>query len=518
MPTTLDWNTSDPTSWVNYPVMLATMRGLTSLGPDNTIRPGLASSWTRERTPEGHEAYTFQLRRDVRWSDGAPLVAQDFVLGWRRAAVGKERGEVADVLGAEPVLAAIARGAPKEEVDALLEGLEVRALDAHTLRIVLTRPRSYFLARMANVYLFFPAPSAQLAGKSEEEIRAYFERPQDGHPVSLGPWRVEAWDRAGERIRLVRNPVSAFAPAPIDGFVPPERVTLLRSEIGPALFERNRVGFVFVDSAIALQQAPTADLQRRELLSTYFLGFNTERPPMDRAEVRRAIAQALDRDALLQGLLPAARPTRTLLPPDLPGAMSAEDERRLVTYDPEAARPVLRAVDRPLRLVFKAGESFIPEVAIAERIRAQLAKVGVKVELDARYDFSAELARRGPDARRTFDLYLRRIGADYAHPKTFFTLFERNGNHQTGWETCDGGTSIRRFEALLAQGDAAADPETARRAYTAAQLLLLREEAVIVPLYHPDRYYRRQSGLRGVEVDPFNFISLGDLQVRKDAR
>ncbi len=36
-------------------------------------------------------------------------------------------------------------------------------------------------------------------------------------------------------------------------------------------------------------------------------------------------------------------------------------------------------------------------------------------------------------------MYLRRVGADYAHPNTFFTLFEREGNHQTGWETQGGG-------------------------------------------------------------------------------
>lgn len=516
MPTTLDWNTSDPTSWVNFPVMLATMRGLTSLGPDNEVQPGLAASWDQARTPEGREVYTFHLRKDVRWSDGAPLVAKDFVVGWRRAVVGKERGELTDVLGAKAVLAAIEQGASKAELDAALQGFEVRAQDDHTLRVVLEKPRSYFLARMANVYLFFPAPSAQLAQKTEEEILDYFDRPKGIHPVSLGPWRVEAWDRAGERVRLVRNERSAFAPEPdgASGLKQPERVTLLRSEIGPALFERGRVGFVFVDSAIALQQRPTADLQRQELLSTYFLAFNTQRAPLDRPEVRRAIAQVLDRDALLTGLLPKARPTRTLLPPNLPGAMSEEDQQRLVPYDPVAAREVLTEIDRPLRLVFKAGESFLPEVAIAERLRAQLAKVGVALEIDARYDFAAEIARRGPDGRRTYDLYLKRIGGDYAHPNTFFTLFEVAGNHQTGWESADGGTSIRRFEALLAQGDAAVDMAAARAFYTQAEHLLLREEAVIVPLYHPDRYFRMAPELRGVDVDPFNFISLRDLVTR----
>lgn len=512
MPSTLDWNTSDPTSWVNYPVMLATLRGLTSLGPNNEVQPALAKSWERSRTAEGHEVYTFHLREDVRWSDGTtPLTAQDFVVGWRRAAVGREYGEMGDVLGARRVAELLERRAPKAELDAALAQLGVRALDDHTLQVTLERPRSYFLSRLANVYLFFPAPSKAIAGLDEEAVRDYFDRPNAGHPLSLGPWRVEAWDRAGERVRLAKNPHSAFAPASGDGKVQPDVVTLLRSEIGSALYQRKRVGFVFIDNAVALQHERPEDLQRRELLSTYFIGFNTQRPPLDRPEVRRALAMALDREALFKGLLPAARTTRTLLPRNLPGAATVEEEARLLPYAPEQAKVELAEVNRPLRLIYKAGESFLPEVAVAERIKAQLAKVGVKVDLEPRSDFAAELSRRGQDGLRTFDLYLRRLGADYAHPNTFFTLFEAAGNSQTGWESCDGGTSIRRFEKLLQEADAEEDFAIARRKYAEAQAILLREEAVIVPLYHPDRYFRMAPSLGGLDVDPFNFLSIRDV-------
>jgi peptide/nickel transport system substrate-binding protein len=101
MPTTLDWSYSDPASWSNYPVMLATQKGLTTLGADNSVQPGLAERWERERDAQGREVYTFHLRQDVRWSDGVtPLTAQDFVFGWRRAMLGRERGEMAEI--AEP--------------------------------------------------------------------------------------------------------------------------------------------------------------------------------------------------------------------------------------------------------------------------------------------------------------------------------------------------------------------------------------------------------------------------------
>jgi peptide/nickel transport system substrate-binding protein len=521
MPTTLDWSFSDPASWSNYPVMLATQKGLTTLGPDHSVQPGLAERWERERDGQGREIYTFHLRQDVRWSDGVtPLSAQDFVFGWRRAMVGRERGEMAEVEGSKAVLELLERGAPAEQVRAALERTGVEALGPHTLRVTLDRPRSYFLARLANVYLFFPAPSADLAGRTDEEVQDYFDRPREGRPLSLGPYRVERWDRAGERVRLVHNPASAFQPPLGEGERPAPVVTLMKSEIGPALYERGRVDFVFVDSALALRGQRAKDLMHEPLLSTYFMAFNTERPPLNRPEVRRAIVRALDRQALMAGLLPAVRPTNVLLPPELPGAATPEEAARLPGFDRERAQAELKGVpglDRPLRLVYRAGDSFVPEVAIAERIASQLSAVGIQVTLDARSDFSSEVARRTPEGPRAYDMYLRRLGADYAHPNTFFTLFEREGNHQTGWELQGAGEPMARFERLLAEADAEADADRARSRYAQAQAVLLDEQAVIVPLYHPDRYYRARARLRGLDVDPFNFLALKALRLGPEA-
>ena len=218
----------------------------------------------------------------------------------------------------------------------------------------------------------------------------------------------------------------------------------------------------------------------------------------------------------MKGLLPAARPSHVLLPPELPGAAPPEEAARLPHFDPERARAELAGVpglDRPLRLVYRSGDSFVPEVAIAERLAAQLAAVGLKVTLDARSDFSAEVARRTAEGPRAYDLYLRRLGADYAHPNTFFTLFERNGLHQTGWETQQGGEPMARFERLLDEADAEPDEVRSRALYGQAQAVLLDEMAVIAPLYHPDRYFRTRASLRGVDVDPFNFLSLRELRL-----
>jgi peptide/nickel transport system substrate-binding protein len=515
MPTTLDWSRSDPNSWANYPVAMATMSGLTTVGPANDVRPGLAERWDRQCCPGGREVYTFHLRPDARWSDGTTaLSAADFVLGWRRAVQGRERGDMLDLLGADRVLKLLDQGAPAAAIQSAVNSLGVEAVDPQTLRVTLAAPKNYFLSRVANVYLFFPAPSSVLAGRSEEEIREYFDRPRAGHPMSVGPFRVEDWDRAGERLRLVRNGHSAFSSRREAGETAAEVLTLLKSEVGTALYDRGRVDFIFVDSPVELQQNRGADLHRQELLSTYFLVFNTERSPLDRVELRRALAASIDRAALLDRLLPSARLAFTLLPPGLLGAGLPRPVARLA---PSSAREIVErqgGASRPLRLVYRAGESFIPEVAIAERIKAQFAAIGVRVELDPRYDFFTEIARIAADGHPAPDMYLRRLGADYAHPKTFFTLFERGGNHHSGWERIDQGNAVERFEALIREGDALPDVALAAPLYARAESVLLDEAAVIAPLYHPDRYYRLRPKLVGLRVDAFNFLSFRELRIK----
>ena len=191
----------------------------------------------------------------------------------------------------------------------------------------------------------------------------------------------------------------------------------------------------------------------------------------------------------MAGLLPAARPTHVLLPPELPGAATAEEAARLPHFDPEQARAALRGVpglDRPLRLVFRAGDSFVPEVAIAERITAQLAG-WASGDAGCRAPTSRP---RSPGARprapRAYDMYLRRLGADYAHPNTFFTLFERDGNHQTGWETPEGGEPMARFERLLEEADARGRCRRGPgRCTPRPRPLLLDEQAVHRPAVPP---------------------------------
>lgn len=506
LPNTLDWNTSNATSWVNYPVLLAALRGLVQLDARNEAQPCLAARWDPPRTTaEGHQRWVFHLRPNVRWSDGAPLVAEDFVLGARRVVQGSQAEELGAVAGVAEYSALRGARATPEALEAALAAVGVRALDEHTVEYELRAPSASFLVSLANLYTMFPAPSRALRGLTPAQVREYFENPRDGHPAALGPFRIESWDRAAERVRLVRNPLSSFAPPLAPGERAVEALVVQTSEVGVPLFHRGEVDFVTIDTATGILAAQ-GTAQRQQLLSTYFALLNVRRAPLDRVEVRRALALLVDRAAALAHLVPDARLARTLVPPSIPGALTASEIAALPATDVARARALLAAaggVHRPLRLLFDGSPGIVPQGAVARRLARQLAAVGIELELDERHEDYAQRRRAGE-----WDLALRRIGADFAHPMNFLAVFRHDGSHATGWESLEGGEALARYERTLDQGEAEADPARAQPFFARAERQLLEEHVVLVPLYHPDRYYLVSPLVAGLQIDVFNFPSL----------
>lgn len=506
-PNTLDWSASSAASADNYPVLLAAMYGLTRLDDAHRVVPGLAERWEVVDADDGTQRFTFHLRPGLVWSDGeTPVTAHDFVFGWRRALLGNEPAEFMDIVGAEEVLAA--RGGGEDAADHMgraLEGFLVRALDKATLQVTLRSPRSYFLSRLANVYTFFPQPKRDLDGKSPDEIRRYFHSPDHGRPLVTGAFRIVAWDRLGRTVRMERNPFDPFPPGP--GAI--QKVLLVEAPLSPILYERCQVDFLLMDDPSTLAR-PDAEVQKSALLSVFWLGMNATLLPHD---VRLAIAHAIDRTALVDGLLPTARLAETYLPPAMPGAPARAPDT-YPKHDPALARAMVEKAGfqgRELTLLVRGARTFLPEKGIADAIRRQLAAVGLNVRVVETSNFTNDI--RDPGGRVRHALFLKRVGADYAHPQTLFTPFQADGINYTDFAAIDGGARVRAFQALLDAGARAADPAEAREVWARADEQLVAEDAVLVPLLYPERYYRRRLWVAGLGVDPFNFLTLRSVRV-----
>jgi oligopeptide transport system substrate-binding protein len=153
------------------------------------IVPAVARTW--EVLDDGR-TYIFHLRDDVRWSDGLPLTAEDFVYAWRRVLTPATASPVTELLLDIKGAGAFARGELSEP-----EQVGVRALDAHTLVVELEAPVGYFLDLLAQSAAY-PVP--------RHAVEAHGQRWSDAERlIGNGPFRLERW-RPGQSILLVRNP------------------------------------------------------------------------------------------------------------------------------------------------------------------------------------------------------------------------------------------------------------------------------------------------------------------------
>jgi peptide/nickel transport system substrate-binding protein len=240
-----------------------------------------------------------------------------------------------------------------------------------------------------------------------------------------------------------------------------------------------------------------------------YLAMNTQRRPLNDLRIRRAIAHAINRDALVklvyQGLgIPAIGP----LPPNVWGARSD-----VVTYpyDPARARKLLAEAgwqgdrEAPLKLFAPSVASqYMPAPArVANIIKRSLAEVGISVDV---------ILSEPADHQRALwagehDLALHGWFNDNGDPDNFlYTLLD--SDNTTGTRPSNiAFYSNAWFHDVIGMAQRTTDPKdpTARtereRLYGQAQAILAID-VPWVPLAHSKVVFAQRSGVRGLVVQP----------------
>ncbi len=447
----------------SYDVLRDLYEGLTASTPDGEVVPATATSW---RIEDNGKVYVFQLRRESRWSNGDPVVADNFVKGFRRAL------DPATVSGAADLLRSI------ENAPAILQGdmpsdrLGVRALDDYTLEIRLTHALPYFPDILTNTV-------ASPVHASSTAPTGSFSRP--GSTVSNGPY-VLAEFKPGNGVLLARNPhywdstSVAFDQVRYE-FVPDEN----------AEFMRFRAGELDVTYSVPQQRfqelLATADsgLQYGSTLATIYFTLNTERGPLrGKRGLREALSLAVDRQAIVESVTRAGQVPAYSLVPD--GAWNYEpahyswrdasaDERLSRARELYSKAGYSAAHPLRLRLLYNENE-LVQKVCIA--IAAMWKeKLGVEVELN-QMEFKAYLAARADPAQ--WDVV--RVGwtADYNDASTFLDTMTRDSPQNFGrWINAE-------YAGLLAAAATEADPAKRREMLQRAESLMLNDYPLL-PLY-----------------------------------
>jgi peptide/nickel transport system substrate-binding protein len=409
----------------------------------------LATTWAT--TDARH--WTFTLRPGVRFHDGSPLDADAVVanlesLRHRRLFAGRA-----------------------ERVGPLVVAL------------TLERPNSALLATLSQPFFSMQSPRELTAGSSK--------------PVGTGPFRLIA-GRPGE-VRLEADP-GHWAGTPRL-----RRLVFRRLTDEDSLVRALLAGEVDVTSAVGpervgrLHDRPEIELDSQIGLNIAFLSINNDRPPFDDARVRQALARAVDREALVDGVLGGhGEPARNPLPPHLWGY--AARSRELILDRPTARRLLADAGQaagfEATLLTVQTTRPYLPApVRLAEHLQASLAEIGVRVKLRQLRSWSDYIDQT---TRGDYDLAMLGWQADTTDPNDFLSALLAS--------EAIGSTNRSRYrsepmDGLLKQGRRASDPGERAAIYRQAQEVFQRDMPW-VPLYHVSVFTAHRRSVHGLSVGP----------------
>ncbi len=456
------------------------MEGLTRYGPDGDIEPGVAECWELRE-----DGATFWLRRDARWSDGAPVTAHDFVFAWREALRPATGSSYAFILYPLAHAEAINRG------ERPVEDLGVQALDDHRLEVRFERPTPYFLSLTA-FKTYYPV--------REDFYRAQGTRYAAGAGNLLynGAFRLTRWVR-GARLVFERNPHywerDAVRLAEID-------IRYVTADPGATynLFKDGRIALAGLDPE-ALQDALQQGYAIRsfDTGALFFLSFNHREGRLTaNRNLRRAIQAVFDPAMLVNKViaLPGNEPAVSIFPRSVRGAhgrLRDEYPPPPVARGLALARNYLEQARQELGietwppLVLLSGDS--PQAAREAEFFQALLGNGLGLEL--RIDQQVFRQRLDKMMRGDFDIAAAGWGPDFDDPITFGDLFASwNENNRGRYRSDEYDHWVRVAENSTDAGE--------RMAAMAELQRIAIEDVMILPTYERGLVYVQHPRLRGV--------------------
>ena len=439
-----------------------------------TFRPGLASSW--DLSPDGTRL-TFHLDPRARWNDGGPITAADVLLSHRAAS----SPEVAWA------------GIDSEEFIR-----DVSARDPATVVYRFSRAYPYSLMDAVEGNIL-PAHVFESTALSEWPKSAFLDA-----PVAGGPFLLKRHER-GASIELVRNPSSLVAPLPrLDAVtfrVIPDEETLLNELVVGGIDVMENVP---PRAAARVEASPRLRLLRVPDLSYTFICWNTSRPQFTDPRVRRALTMAIDRDAIIEALLPGIG--RPAAGPVLSFLWAHDPDLKPLPFDPGVARRLLEeagwkdrdgdgVIDRdgrPFRFDLETDQASGQRADVARMVVAQLAAVGVAV-VPRTFETGTFIARH---EAHDFDAF---VGSWRESTKVDLKSNFHSASIQGGYNY--GRYACPELDRLIDRARAEADPAAARALWIAAQRIVARDQPYTF-LFERDRLHAVVRNLRLARVGP----------------
>jgi len=485
------------TGVTEHHIIAALFEGLVSPDPEDlSPEPGLAETW--EISDDGL-VYTFHLRAGLQWSDGSPLTANDFLRSYQRMLSPTFAADYAYLIYD------YVRNAKEYYDGTITDFSEVgfAAPDSRTLIVTLKQPTPYLLSILATHYAWTPVPVDVIA-RHGDVYQKHTAWTRVGNLVGSGPFVLTEW-LPDQKIVVERNPRYWDADAvKLDAIE-------FHAVNDEATEERMfRTGLLDMTYSLPLSKIPvyreeSPDLLRIEpYLGIYYYMFNVARPPLDDVRVRRALALAIDREAIVQNVTRGDQIPAYAV--SYPGTAGYAPRARLEGNIAEAQRLLAEAGFPggqgmpPIELLYNTLEAHRTIAAAIQEmwrrnlgVELRLVNQEWKVYLDMTSEHDFDLARGG-------------WIADYLDPNPFLEIWRTgNGNNHTNWSNAEYD---RLFEQSLAIADRDARYATLQRLDE-----ILIEDMPIIPIYHYTRVYAVSPRVQGVhanllDIHPYKYVAM----------
>lgn len=472
VPDTMDPQLSTSTTPQNY--LDYTAESLTQLQPDGSLAPLLATEWSYS---EDGLALTFELREDVMFHDGTAFNADAAKQTFDRILDPEVR-------------------VPSRQNHAALTSVDV--VDEYTIRMNLsTQDPMLPMVLSSTRYAILSPASIDAPGNSYDTVVS---------PVGTGPY---------EFVEYVTNQAIEFTRfKEYWGDEPYYDAVTLKIMPEAATREAELLAGT-VDAIMApppsdlssLETNPGVELVRGDTTRMIFYGINTQIPPFDDVRVRQALNHAVDKEALVDGVLFG---TATPMSSSVPSSMAGYCESGAYAYDPDLARELLReagVTELDIELLTPSGQ-YVQDAQVAQAVAGYLEAVGINAEIKTT-DWATYLTwiRTAPEEQTSGPrVSLFGYAGNIPDASQMVNVWLEQSWAPASWNV--GYYSNPEVESLMASALSTLDEAERSELLCEAQGIVL-EEAPWIYLWTQQMVIATQSGVTGIEILPnekFNTI------------
>lgn len=466
--------------------------GLVNIDKDGNLEEGVSYDWSSNID---NTEYTFKLRNNAMWSDGTPVTANDFKYAWLRVLDPETASGWASYLyyirGAEQYNSGVG--------DEDIVGIEV--LDDYTLKVILESPCSFFVS-MTSLQPYYPVKREVI-----EKYGDYWTESPDSF-ISNGPFVLSNWKHDLEII-LTRNNYYWDR----DNLELSSVVFKLFSDSSSVMNSYDAGAVDYVGNILTFEEMKQiSNVETSNFIFTKFVALNLDSPVFQDANVREAVAMALDREEISKIIGEQSSPLFRFIPcifyNDLEKNKCILDGYNFANLSYiekiDRAKMLIENSDvKNIRIVYLTNTTSL-NVALAEIVKNQLSKIGLEVDVMAVEKKTFNSYRK----EKKYDIVAASWAAEYPDITSYLYGFKSSDlNNYSGFKS-EKFDNI--FNNIMLEKD---NNRRFKMVYEAEDLVL--QSFSIIPLYYEETSYISNGRLNRFFYDITGCLRLKKAYYRK---